>query len=474
MCVIPVKKARWRKMGAIIDVETAYQHAQAYLYGFTNFERKPVDNYHESKIDPMRPARLLALLGAPQDQYPAIHIAGTKGKGSTAMMCASALRAAGLRVGLYTSPHLRDMRERVRVLTPDDGQGWIPKADFVAIVNTIRPYIPDVPGVTWFELVTAVAFCHFARQQVDIAVVEVGLGGRLDATNVITPLVSVITRLSLDHTSLLGDTLPQIAAEKGGIIKPGVPVVCAPQVAEALTSLQTIARERDAPFNLVGKNWEYTRLSDFTPRGLQQFVVTQSPDKGFIPAGAVLQLSLRGAYQIENAVTALAALAIVSKHFQQMNLQAARLGLATVRWDGRLQTIQQTPDKPLFLVDSAHNPDSAAVLASVLRSEFEYQRLWLIFGAPVDKAIPAMMQILFPLAAGVFVSQAEHPRAAGPDYLAELARDQGFGVTAVSKPIDALTLAFQQAQPGDLICATGSIIFIGDLLKQWDNLQSLL
>ncbi|VAW31315.1 Dihydrofolate synthase @ Folylpolyglutamate synthase, partial [hydrothermal vent metagenome] len=212
----------------------AYEKALDYLYSFINFERKKQDRYMASKLDHTRPRRLLDALGTPYGRFPAIHIAGTKGKGSVAAICAFTLRAAGYTVGLYTSPHLQEFRERIRILTLDDADGRIPKTAFTQQINKICALEADFPDITWFEILTAIAFLHFADSGVDIAVVEVGLGGRLDATNVLTPLVSVITRLSLDHTTLLGNKLRQIAYEKGGIIKPGIPVISANQEPEAM------------------------------------------------------------------------------------------------------------------------------------------------------------------------------------------------------------------------------------------------
>src|SRR5690606_6487380 len=199
--------------------------------------KKMADKYAPEKMDPGRPGRLLRLLGDPHTRFPSLHIAGSKGKGSVAAICAEALRAAGLRAGLYTSPHLQDFRERIRVLAPDDANGLIAREQVAELVARLREVVPEVPDLTYFELVTAMAFLHFARQEVDVAVVEVGLGGRLDATNVLQPLVSVITHLELEHTALLGNSLREIAAEKGGIVKPGVPVVSAPQAPEAQVEL---------------------------------------------------------------------------------------------------------------------------------------------------------------------------------------------------------------------------------------------
>lgn len=456
------------------DSNAAYQEALDYLYDFINLELKRADRYSASKMDTARPRRLLALLGNPHQQFPAIHVAGTKGKGSVAALCAACLRAAGLRVGLYTSPHLQEFRERIRVLTPDDPDGRISAAAFVTQVAAVRPLLPRFPDITWFEIVTAVAFAHFAQAQVDVAVVEVGLGGRLDATNVLTPLVAVITSLSLDHTQLLGDTLAQIAYEKGGIIKPGVPVVIAQQADEARLRLEALAAERGAPLTQVGQAWRYAPLSHHINNGNQTFCITHSPDAAFVPPDATFRLALAGRHQLENATLALAALYQVHGRFPTLTLAALREGLATVAWNGRLQIVHSAPGQPTLLVDCAHNADSAARLAYALAHDYTFARLWLIFGAPADKTIGSMMQTLFPLADGVIVTSANHPRSAAPEELAAQAQALGFATLVSPDTAVALTQAFALAGSGDLICATGSIIVIGDLLNQWDNLQSSL
>ncbi len=447
------------------ETERAYEEALDFLYGFINLEHKTLDRYHASKMDPDRPRRLLAQLGDPQRSYPTLHIAGTKGKGSVAAMCASVLRAAGLRAGLYTSPHLRDFRERVRIVTPADPQGNISKADLVAELTAVRAHLEEYPGITWFEIVTAIAFGHFATQGVDIAVIEVGLGGRLDATNIVLPLVSVITSLSLDHMSLLGDTLGQIAFEKGGIIKPGVPVVSAPQQGEALQVLRDLSAQRGSPLEVVGEAWQYGGRSE-------HLLVTASAHPEYVPADTAFALGLSGLHQLENAMVAVAALYPVQMEFPEVTPAALEQGLAEVSWDGRLQIISDEPGEPTFLVDSAHNAYSAEVLAAALRDNYDYERLWFIFGAPADKAIPQMMEQLFPLADGVIVAAADHPRAAAPADLAAQAEALGFRVSTAADPAEALAMAFAQTGPDDLICATGSIIFVGDLLNHWDRLQS--
>jgi dihydrofolate synthase / folylpolyglutamate synthase len=449
------------------DVDRAYEEALDYLYGYINLERTTLERYHVSKMSPERPRQILKALGSPQEQYAAVHIAGTKGKGSVAAMCASVLRESGLRVGLYTSPHLRDFRERIRVLTPEDAVGNISKRDFVDGLERVKQILPSFPGVTWFEIVTAVAFAHFADQNVDIAVIEVGLGGRLDATNILQPLVSIITSLSLDHVNLLGDTLVEIAGEKGGIIKQGVPVMVAPQPSDALERLREIAAAQQSPMEVVGEDWRYVGRSHV-------LTVTRSPHPDYVAEGSRFRVALSGKFQLENAMLAVAGLRPVSEQFSAVTIETIEQGLASVRWDGRLQLVLNQPGAPRLLVDSAHNADSAAKLSEALRSDYEYENLCLIFGAPEDKAIPQMMEELFPLATQVIVAAADHPRAASPELLARQARDLGFSVSEAASPGEALEMAFANAGAGDLICAAGSIIFIGDLLKNWDGLQSEL
>jgi len=451
----------------------SYDRALDYLYSFINFEHKSLDRYQAAKIDADRPRRLLEQLGRPQERFPSIHIAGTKGKGSVAAMCAACLRLAGLRVGLYTSPHLREFRERIRILSPDDDDGRISEAEFVAVMDRVRPAIEATPGVTWFEIVTAIAFDHFAASAVDVAVVEVGLGGRLDATNILTPLVSVITSLSLDHTQLLGDTLAQIAAEKGGIIKPGVPVVTATQQPEALATLEQIAAERGAPLTVIGRDWPYEIIRSHDGGATRQRIVAGGgAQPRLIPPGTPFVVGLPGEHQTLNAAVALAALERVSDHFPDLTVADMQRGLAAVEWAGRLQVLQQGPGRPMLLVDCAHNDDSAAKLVAALRADYDYGRLVLLFGAPEDKNVAGMLARLLPLAGSVVMTTANHPRSATPEQLAELAATLGHEATVTHSVAEGLRAALAAAGPGDLVCATGSIIVVGDLLNHWDALQS--
>lgn len=458
----------------IID---SYESALDFLYQFVNYERKMTEIYAPEKMDPFRPARLLYAVGEPHRQFPSIHIAGTKGKGSVAAMCATALRAAGLRVGLYTSPHLVDLRERIRVLTPEDRQGNISAQAFVQLVNELRPVTERMEELTWFELVTALAFMHFAQRDVNVAVVEVGLGGRLDATNVLTPIVSVITSLSLDHTGLLGNTVAEIAAEKGGIIKQGVPVVSASQPAAAMVTIERIAAEHKAPLTVVGREWQFEgrqQRREGVACTEQTVTVTVAPNSSPLSVPEAFTLALNGEHQQENAVVALAALNLIRPHLPRVSLQAMRCGLADVHWPARLQVLNEGRDSPTLLLDGAHNADSAQKLASYLQAQCRYGRLWLILGVTADKNVPGILQPLLPLTDSVIVTKADNPRATETTVLKEAAGALGYDVEVQPDITAAVTAAWRQARAEDLICVAGSLYIAGDLLNCWDVLKSRL
>jgi len=280
-----------------------YTEAIAYLHSLTDYEKTRIKRYTPETLDLSRVESLLTALGNPHTQFPAVHVAGTKGKGSTSAMIEACLRAADYRTGLYTSPHLHTFRERIQVAGRK-----ITREEVVELVEEIHPLIERMPGVTTFEAITAMGFLTFARSEVDVAVVEVGLGGRLDATNVLTPAVSVITSISLDHTYLLGDTLGEIAREKAGIIKPNIPTVSAPQRAEAIQVIQSISQERDAPLVEVGRDWDYEPGP--TDWDGQRFTARRVSDGGSDLSGDY-RISLLGRHQLENATSALVALDIL-------------------------------------------------------------------------------------------------------------------------------------------------------------------
>ncbi len=445
-----------------------YNAALTYLLERTDWERRSLGAAARGAWNLDRPRALLTALDHPERRYPSVHIAGTKGKGSTAAFLASILHTAGLRVGLYTQPHLHDYRERVRI----NGKPIAPAAlartvtQLAAVVERLEqewragaapplpPSVrlrsaksPDLGRFTTYELGTALAFQHFADADVDWAVVEVGLGGRLDATNVLTPAVAVITALSLDHTALLGNTLAAIATEKAGIIEPGVPVVSAAQQPEAATILAAIATERAASLALGSR--------DFSWSGDHRAGMVNGANWGY----AGLELGLVGAHQLENAavaVTVIETLRLTAR--LEVSTKAVRQGLLNVRWPGRLETLQAEPDRPTVVCDGAHNDDSARRLVAAIRDWFPHRQLHLVIGASADHDLAAIWTALRTLApTTVFAAASTHPRARPAEEIAAQVSNGDGGAKAMPSVQAALHQAVQHAGPGDLVLATGSL-----------------
>jgi dihydrofolate synthase/folylpolyglutamate synthase len=399
-----------------------------------------------------RVALALQRLGDPHRRYPVLHIAGTNGKGSVAALLDAVLRAAGRRVGLYTSPHLVDLAERIQIDgQPVSHQAVIALADEVRAVSSARGI-----DLTFFEIVTVMAFLAFARAGVDAAVVEVGLGGRLDATNVVDPLVAVITSIGLDHTEWLGATRAAIAAEKGGIIKPGRPLVLGPLDADAAEVLQRMAAELGAPLVASADNAAAAPAA-------RRYRVGQAAGGGFDFDGLgwsprALPQVLRGSHQLRNAGTAVAALALVREQFG-IDEPALRAGLAAVRWPGRLEIVD---DAPLTVVDGAHNPDGAAALARELPALIGSRPLHLLFAVMGDKDWRPMVEILAPLCRGVVVTEVRSPRAAA---CGEVAAVFAPHCPVVAEPdlARAWQLVRQNAGTTGAVVAAGSLFLVGAL-----------
>ena len=432
-----------------------YREAIEYLHGLTDYEKKRIERYTSETLNLSRVAQLLSALGEPQRAFRAVHIAGTKGKGSTAAMIESVLRTAGYRTGLYTSPHLHTFRERIRVA----GQ-LVRRDEIVALVREIRPLIEQIPGVTTFEAITALAFAHFARQGVQVLVAEVGLGGRLDATNVLLPDVSVITSLSLDHTYLLGDTLPQIAREKAGIIKPGVPVVCGLQQTEATQVIREVSAARRSPLVEVGRDWTWTGGA-FDLDG-QSFTVRRERGAADDLAGDYW-IPLLGRHQLENGTTAIAALQVLRERGFDISPEAVVDGLASVEWPGRMEVLDR--ERPV-VVDCAHNPYSIQVLHRALGDWFPGRRWVTVFGASADKDIAGMLRTLLPITTHMIVTRSAHPRAAAPVELADIVAAAGGGAEVAVNVQRAVQRA-QAVHPTDGILITGSIFLVAEACEIW-------
>ena len=431
-----------------------YQQALDYIFGYTDYEKVPMP-HDPDFYDLRRVEELLARLDNPHLKARSVHVGGTNGKGSTAAMVASALTASGYTTGLYTSPHLNTIRERFRV-----NGNLITEEDFTSVVATLKPEVEKVNQratygeLTTFELLTVLAFTYFTLKGVDFQVLEVGLGGKFDATNVIKPEVCVITSISLDHTEVLGNSLAEIATEKAGIIKPDSPVVLSPQDDDVVQVIEEACRKQEAKLVMAGKDVTWQSLG-FDDNG-QSLEVKGRLDNYqlFIP--------LLGHYQMENATTAVAALEVLAVKGFNISRDSITNGLARVRWAGRLQILRRYP---LLVVDGAHNPDAARKLKQSLTEYFSFNRAILIMGASSDKNIADVVSELVPLFSEVIVTRSRHPRAMDPAQLEAVFSKHGVKTRLVENVSEALSLAMSMAGTKDLICVTGSLFVVAEAIE---------
>ena len=417
-----------------------YTQASAYL-----FER------HQKglKLGLERMNLLLRLIGRPQDHFPSVHIAGTNGKGSTAAMLAAVLSKAGHRTGLYTSPHLIDMRERIQI----NGK-VIGKNELVTLLNEISAEIEQTDA-SFFECLTALAFLYFEKRKVDIAVVETGLGGRLDATNTVRPVITIVTEIGLDHTKILGKTLKPIAAEKAGIFKTEVPCIVGSRNKSVNAFFKEKAEETGCPilFSRSAVKFTRTRLTETGSR------VHASTDENEYPD---LFLNLAGEHQLSNLATALLTIDQLRNLGYIIPGNAVRQGLSSVQWPARLDLISQNPK---ILLDSAHNAPGMKRLAKAIRTLFSFKRLILIFGVLEDKAYRTMFRTIAPLADRIILTTPLSERALPAEKLESLAGNENRPYWIRPRIEDAFLLARELAEKNDMIVGTGSIYFVGELLR---------
>ena len=401
-------------------------------------------------------------LGDPQRRVPAVHIAGTNGKGSTSAMIEAIVRAARLRVGLYTSPHLVEITERMRV----DGRNISPD-EFARLATKVRAAseqlvrdgaLPATP--TFFEQVTAIAFLYFVEREVELAILEVGIGGRLDATNICEPLVCAITPVSADHQQYLGHTLTAIAGEKAGIIKTAAPVVVAPQEPEAMQVITNKCALMNAPLIDVGLQMKHCRAEAknsgrVTEAGLFDFSYRTAM------AEYNVSLNLRGRHQVVNACTAIH----LAEQLQQRGLKVSRQhiidGLSQAYWPGRLELIAT---EPAILLDGAHNPAGARVLRDFL-DEFISAPVTMIFGLMSDKALAEIAEILFPAAQAIIATRIGNPRATDPQLIAQVINQTGAKSDTAESAAEALATARRITPADGLICVCGSLYLIGEMKR---------
>jgi dihydrofolate synthase/folylpolyglutamate synthase len=426
------------------------EEARAFWYGLVNYEQRAAAAA-DFKLDRMR--SLLARLGDPHRRLRVVHVAGSKGKGSTSAMLAAIFRQAGHRTGLFTSPHLCAVEERFQV----DGRP-ITDAELTVLLNEVRHAARGMP-LTFFEVATAVGFLHFVRRRVDAAVLEVGLGGRLDSTNVCLPAVAIITSISFDHTNLLGNRLASIAWEKAGIVKPGRAAVSGATAPEARAVIADLCHQRRAPLRQVGVDFRYAhdpgRVTDDGVRPARVQVTTRGRSWPW------LEIGLLGEHQAANAAVAIAAVEVLREQGWHLPDGAVAAGLAGVRWPARLEVVGR---RPLVVLDCAHNVASAEALTGALTASFPPARRWLVFAGSNDKDVAGMLRVLAPHFAHAFVTRyTTGLRAVPSERLAELARESGLAATPCPTPAEAYQGARANAAPGDIVCITGSVFLAGEL-----------
>lgn len=434
-----------------------YSDALTWLFALPDWERGTGKRPTREQLFLERPAALLEALGNPQARFRSVLVAGTKGKGSTAAMLESILRAAGMKTGLYTSPHLHTYRERIRA-----GGSLITEAEFARGVGEMQTLVgelnrarPELEAFTTFEVTTAMTLDYFARVGIDVAILEVGLGGRLDATNVVDADLSVITPISFDHAAVLGDTLPKIAYEKAGIIKVGKTVLSAPQTPDALAVIEQVARAKNATLAASGRDWLWLGDHD-------GYMVAGEPRAGLWRNYWLydnLRVPLRGVHQLENAALAVAAAHTIRELWEkEMSIESVREGLANTVWAGRIEVAPpRDTEQPRIVMDGAHNGESAEKLWAALKFHFEFDKLFLILGALADKDVDSIISPFLSRAEFVWTVKTNHPRSRGAEDLALHLRTLGSHAQAADDVDDALARARERASPRDLILITGSL-----------------
>jgi dihydrofolate synthase/folylpolyglutamate synthase len=453
------------------DAASSYRNALEFWYGLVNYEQRapqPAD----LKLDRMR--TLLARLGDPHRRLRVVHVAGSKGKGSTSAMLAEILRQAGYRIGLFTSPHLCRVEERIQV----DSQE-ITSEELAALLEEVRLAVVSGPAAlraTFFEVATAVGFLHFVRRRVDLAVLEVGLGGRFDSTNVCRPEVAMITSISLDHTQQLGDRLASIAFEKAGIIKRDRPTISGATAPEAAAVIQTICQERRSPLRQLGVDFAYRHEPGRIEKG-DSMDVGDSPPDASRPARhslarvevttrqrtwPLLELGLLGGHQAANAALAIACVEQLRAAGWHIPDTAVASGLAKVNWPARMEVVGH---RPLIVLDCAHNVASAEALVQTLEESFPRGRRLLVFAVSNDKDVAGMLRVLAPHFARLFLTRySGSARSVAPEELARLLSSDAQCSSSIHPTApQALRAAQAAAQPEALICVAGSVFLAGEL-----------
>jgi dihydrofolate synthase/folylpolyglutamate synthase len=416
----------------------SHQETLAYLYGLERFGMIfGLENI----------SRLLQVLEDPHRDLKVIHVGGTNGKGSVSAMMASVLQEQGYRVGLYTSPHLVSFTERIQV----NGVA-ITWEEVVRLTDLLRSRVEEegIPQqFTFFDFTTAVALYYFSHQEVDLSILEVGLGGRLDSTNVVRPVITIITNVSRDHFQILGERVEDIAREKAGIVKQGVPLISGATQPAVIQILEEACKMKEAPLRLTGRDFRGERISSGTLafHGRRWHLTD-------------IRLGVAGPFQVENATVALGGLEALGQKGYRIEEESIYKGLAKVRWPGRLELVQKSPQ---ILLDGAHNPAAARSLREALQEEFDYRHLYMVMGIMEDKEVSAILAELAPLTVVLIATRPHNPRAMPPQRIAEIAHDYCSEVEVIEDVGEGVGCAREMAQEDDLIVVTGSLFTVGEV-----------
>lgn len=442
-----------------------YKSALVYIEQFIDYERSPDFARQARFYNLNRITQLLELLGNPHEKLNVIHIAGSKGKGSTAAIIASVLTHAGYKTGLYTSPHLITPRERCRI----DNE-LISESEVAYYIDKLKPAIETVSDseigrVSFFEIYTALAFTYFADKVTDFAVIEVGLGGRLDATNIVSPVTTVITPIGLEHTSILGETYTEIASEKAETIKQGCPVAVAPQHPDAYAVIEKVAKERNAPIvevrNIIEKKHDLPILNSDGAPIAQQFDVETDTVK--YPE---LKLPLLGHHQYINGTTTIAAIECLKQNGYEITKDSIYKGFKNVTWHGRIQLIKSSP---FVVLDGAHSPVSMDALCGAIRNNFRYTQVIFIVSIMRDKDLDAIGKIISKITDSVIVTQvSDNPRVIPAETIHHTWSGIFQKILTCPTPKEAIAMGLSSASPTDLICVTGSLYLVGQALKYFN------
>jgi len=422
-----------------------YSQALDYLNGLRPLGVRP-------RLEAVR--YLLELMGNPQDNLKPILVAGTNGKGSVSSMISSVLTSGGYKTGLYTSPHLISFTERIKIDGKEMNEGLVGK-----YVSELIPLVDEVSNElcapTYFEVVTALCLKFFSDESVDYCVLEVGMGGRLDATNIIDPIVSVITSVGLDHTKFLGESIPEVAFEKAGIIHEKHPVVCAQVSEQALNVIRFRAKEASSPLHVVGDDVSFKLKENLPSKTVLDYVGLNFNLKDVV-------VSLSGEFQASNTATALCALDVLVSEGMKLDEDAIFNGLSQIKWPGRFEVIK---GKPPVVLDGAHNPHAFKALSVSLKKVFPGKKIVLVLSVLEHKDVEGILGELESITDCVIPTQSSHPSAISVEDLASRLRKHNFKVHVQEKPLEALELAKKLAGDGNVVCACGSLYLVGDVKK---------